>query len=160
MNISTKVFYFVTSGTLETSLFVNPDEGKSSLFVLVWPHTQDIYRSRFSFAVFCCCCKWKSRRMKGISSSFPEIHQKEGGRLHNGWNATQLLLSEKVSGKKLVTSTTDQLAAAAADGDDDGDGAFHFPGRHKEDWLKDERRRKYFEQKPDRRTTHIPLFFS
>ena len=60
VNISTKVSYFVTSGTLETSLFVNPDEGKSSLFVLVWPHTQDIYRSRFSFAVFCCCCKWKS----------------------------------------------------------------------------------------------------
>ena len=37
--------------------------------------------------------------MKGISSSFPEIHQKEGGRLQNGWNATQLLLSEKVSGR-------------------------------------------------------------
>ena len=37
--------------------------------------------------------------MKGISSSFPEIDQKEGGRLQNGWNATQLLLSEKVSGK-------------------------------------------------------------
>ena len=65
--------------------------------------------------------------------------------------------------QKLVTSTTDQLAAAAADGDDgddDGDGAFHVPDRHKEDWLKDERRRKYFEQRPDRRTTHIPLFFS
>ena len=30
--------------------------------------------------------------------------------------------------QKLVTSTTDQLAAAAAaNGDDDGDGAFHFP---------------------------------
>ena len=37
--------------------------------------------------------------MKGISSSVPEIHQKEGGRHQNGWNATQLLLSEKVSGK-------------------------------------------------------------
>ena len=37
--------------------------------------------------------------MKGISSSFPEIDQKEGGRLQNGWNATQVLLSEKVSGK-------------------------------------------------------------
>ena len=37
--------------------------------------------------------------MKGISSSFPEIHQKEGGRHQNGWNATQLLLSEKVSGR-------------------------------------------------------------
>ena len=37
--------------------------------------------------------------MKGIRSSFPEIHQKEGGRLQNGWNATQLLLSEKVSGR-------------------------------------------------------------
>ena len=52
INISTKVFNFDTSGTLETSLFVDPDEGKSSLFVLAWPHTQDIYRSRFSFAVF------------------------------------------------------------------------------------------------------------
>ena len=37
--------------------------------------------------------------MKGISRSFPEIHQKEGGRLQNGWNATQVLLSEKVSGR-------------------------------------------------------------
>ena len=52
VNISTKVFNFDTSGTLETSLFVDPDEGKSSLFVLAWPHTQDLYRSRFSFAVF------------------------------------------------------------------------------------------------------------
>ena len=37
--------------------------------------------------------------MKGISSSFLEIHPKEGRRLQNGWNATQLLLSEKVSGR-------------------------------------------------------------